>query len=161
MEDWQKFPSAIIDTQTKNKSFLRLAQVYKSMGVKNHAFILALVNPRLQSVDPFSTELTHQQMVEIGIECKVNPWYFFRECARVPVKGSDEPVFLEANRGNIALYWLFFNHIQMFLIQVRQTGKSVSTNVLHVLLMNILCRNTLINLLTKDDKLREETFECG
>lgn len=159
MEDWQKFPSAIIDTQTKNKSFLRLAQVYKSMGIKNHAFILALVNPRLQGVDPFSTELTHQQMVEIAIECKVNPWYFFRECARVPVKGSDEPVFLEANRGNIALYWLFFNHIQMFLIQVRQTGKSVSTNVLHVLLMNILCRNTLINLLTKDDKLREENIK--
>lgn len=54
----------------------------------------------------------------------------------------------------MALYWLFFNHITTILIQIRQTGKSFSTDGLMVYLLNIRCANTSINLLTKDDILR-------
>jgi len=43
-EDWSCYPEAIIDTQTLNKSFTRMAALYKSMGVKNHAFMLVLLN---------------------------------------------------------------------------------------------------------------------
>jgi hypothetical protein len=159
-EDFKKYPSAIIDVNTKNKSFLRLATVYREMGITNNAFLLALINPSLQGVDPFdSANLTAEQMTAIAIECKMNPWYYFREIARVPIKGSTEPVMFEANRGNIALYWLFFNHITTILIQIRQTGKSVSTDVLSVGLMNIFCENVLINLLTLNDKLRSENIK--
>ncbi len=54
----------------------------------------------------------------------------------------------------MAVYWLFFNHVTTILIQIRQTGKSFSVDGLMTLLMNILCTNTMINLLTKDDILR-------
>lgn len=158
-EDWYKYPTAIIDTQTTNKSFVRLAAVYRSMGIKNHAFLLALVNPKLQGVDPFSKHLTADQMYMIAVECKLNPWYFFREIARAPGNSGSEAVPLEANRANIALYWSFFNHCFFTLIQPRQTGKSFSTDTLMSYLMNVVCTGTSINLLTKDDNLRRKNIE--
>jgi len=159
LEDWDKYPSAFPDLKTKNTSWIRLASVYREMGVKNHAFILALVNPDLQGVDPYDKDLTLNQMAAIALECKVNPWYFFREVARVPAIGSDEPSMVEANRGNIALWWSFFNHIMIILIQIRQTGKSVSTDLLMTLLTHLVCQNTKINLMTKDDNLRRKNVE--
>jgi hypothetical protein len=158
-KDWSLFPTAIIDTETTNRSFVRQAMVYKQMGVKNNAFILALVNPDLQGVDPFSKNLTPHQEFLIALECKINPWYFFREIARVPSSGSLTATPLEANRGNIALFWLFFNHITLFLIQIRQTGKSLSVNTLATYLINVRCVNTQINLLTKDDNLRSDNIQ--
>ena len=124
------------------------------MGIENHAFPLALLNPELQGVDPFSPTLTIEQMAMISLECKHNPWYFFREIAKAPKSGGNEAMRLQANRGNIALYWLFFNHITQFLIQPRQTGKSFSTDALMVLLLCVICIATKINLLTKNDNLR-------
>ena len=40
------------------------------------------------------------------------------------------------------------------LVQIRQTGKSFSTDVLMSYLLNIRCSNTQINLITKDERLR-------
>lgn len=158
-KDWSKFPTAQPDLTTTNRSWIRLATVYREMGIKNHAFILALVNPTLKGVDPYSPKLTEQQQLAIALECKVNPWYFFREVARVPAIGSDEPAKVEANRGNIALWWSFFNHVMIILIQIRQTGKSVSTDLLMTLLTQLVCQNTKINLMTKDDNLRRKNVE--
>lgn len=158
-EDWANYPTAIINLETTNKSFVRMASVYRSMGVKNHAFILALINPDLVGIDPFSEDLTIDEMAAITIECKENPWFFFREIARAPAISGVGSVPLEANRGNIALFWCFFNHIMIILIQIRQTGKSFSTDVLMTLLQNVLCQNTAINLLTKDDVLRRKNIE--
>jgi hypothetical protein len=154
MKDWQKYPSAIVDTETSNKSYLRLAVLYRSLGVKNHAFLLALVNTALKGVNPHSLGLTEIQKAQIAVECAINPWYYFREVAKAPAIGGGDAVPQEANRGNIALYWLFFNHVMTFLIQIRQTGKSFSTDSLMTYLMNIGCRDTEINLMTKDDNLR-------
>jgi len=157
--DWQDYPTAIIDVHTRNRSYVRLASVYREMGIKNHAFLLALINPRLQGVDPHSPKLTAEQIIDIAIECAINPWYFFREVARVPAQASDESMMLEGNRGNIALWWCFFNHLFTILIQPRQTGKSLSTDELMAYLLNIICKNTKINLLTLNDKLRRENVQ--
>jgi len=160
LDDWQKYPNAIADTKTKNQSFVRLAAVYKTMGIKNHAFILALHNPTLQGIDPHDvTNLSIEQMAAIAAECFENPWYFFREVVRAPGLSSTETTPLLANRGNIALFWLFFNHIMMFLIQPRQTGKSFNTDALMTLLLNVLCQNTAINLMTKNDDLRRKNVQ--
>lgn len=153
-KDWADFPTACVDIDTTNKSYVRLALLYRSLGVKNHAFLLALVNPSLKGIDPHSLSLTLEQKAAIAIECTINPWYYFREVAVAPAIGGGDAVPQEANRGNIALYWLFFNHVMTFLIQIRQTGKSFSTDSLMTYLMNIACRDTEINLLTKDDNLR-------
>lgn len=159
LEDWKKYPHAIVDDKTTNRSFVRLANIYRSFGVKNHAFMLALHNPLLQGVDPFSPTLTREQIAMIGAECKINPWYYFREIARAPAMAGAKARMLEANRGNIALYWLFFNHVLTFLIQIRQTGKSFSTDTLMAYLLNIGCKDTQINLLTKDDSLRRANIQ--
>ncbi len=159
LEDWKKYPTATIDWETKNQSFVRQASVYKLMGIENHAFLLALINPNLQGVDPHDPDLTLEQQLAIAIECRINPWYFFREVARAPGMAGSDPVPLQANRANISLFWSFFNHIMYILIQPRQTGKSFNTDTLMTLLTNILCTDTQINLLTKDDTLRRANIQ--
>lgn len=158
-DDWALYPHAIVDINTTNQSFLRHASLLKSMGVRNHSFILALHNPELQGVDPFDPNLSTEQMLMIALECRENFWYFIREIARDPKGSQDDPMIFRANRGNIALFWLFFNHITTILIQIRQTGKSFSTDVLMNYLMNIRLKKTEINLLTKDETLRAANLE--
>jgi L-rhamnose mutarotase len=153
-KDWKNYPSAIADYNTKNKSWVRLAAVYKQMGIENYNFHLALHNPLLVGVDPFDKNLTNDMIIMITEEAFSNPWYVLRELIRIPPLAGPDPVMLSANRGNISLFWLFFNHITTMLIQPRQTGKSVSTDSLMVTLLGILTLNTDINLLTKDDDLR-------
>lgn len=153
-EDWAKYPEAIPDYNTKNKSFLRLAGVYKSMGIDNCEFMLALHDRSLVGVNPRDENLDLETIGRITEELAINPWYFFREVVRLPATAGPDPVPLQGNRGNISLYWLFFNHITSLLIQPRQTGKSVSTDCLMVYLFGIATVSTDISLLTKDDNLR-------
>lgn len=159
LEDWKKYPQAKVHLATKNRSFLNIAALYKNMGIKNHTFMLALLNPALEFIDPHATDLTMDQMAAVAVECKLNPWYYFREVARVPIAGSLEASKFIASRGNIALYWLFFNHITTILVQIRQTGKSVGIDSLNIYLLNIKINNTTIALLTKDDSLRSFNLE--
>jgi hypothetical protein len=153
-KDWNRFPTAVVDYQTSNKSFLRTVALYKKQGIDNCEFILALLQPELSGVDPFDPNLSKEMQFKIAMECKFNPWYYLREVALIPPTGGTVPIRFRANRGNIALYWSFFNHVDFGLLQPRQTGKSVSTDVLMNGLINIWCENTTVNLITKDIKLR-------
>lgn len=158
--DWDRAPSAIADVQTTNKSFLKLAHLYRTeLKVKNWKFILALLQPDLQGVDPFDPNLDRITKAKIAYECKYNPWYYFREVALVPSNSGPVPSRFRANRGNIALYWSFFNHVDFGLLQPRQTGKSVSTDILMTGIMYIWGMKTSINLITKDAKLRQANIE--
>lgn len=40
---WAHFPKAIIDTETKNTSFLRLAALYRDMNIKSNAIIRKII----------------------------------------------------------------------------------------------------------------------
>ena len=159
ISDYKKYKNSIVDLQTTNESFLRLASVYKKMGIENNVFHLTLLQPELQGVDPFSTELTQEQKVMITMECKYNPWYFLREVVRIPPQSGNTPVPYIANRGNIALTWCFFNHIDFALIQPRQTGKSVSTDCLMTNLIYLAMLSSRINMITKDANLRSANVE--
>lgn len=158
-EDWKKWPSAIPDTSTSNKSALEMCKLLKAMGVENHLWPIALINPSLRGVDPFSETLTIKQMTAIILECSINPWYFFREVARAPASGGSDPIRLRFNRGNCYLWWGFFNHLNVILTQPRQTGKSLSTDELMSYLLEVYCRSTKISLITKDEKLRIENTD--
>jgi len=159
LEDYKKYPNCIIDTTTKNTSFIRIAAIYKEMGIINNCFMLVLLNPQLQGVDPFSPNLTIEQMGMVALEARANPWYAFRELLKAPGLAGKQASYFEANRGNISLFWCFFNHVMVIVTQMRQTGKSFSVDCLMTLLMNIMCQNTQINLLTKDDILRRKNIE--
>lgn len=157
--DWDRAPTAIADLKTTNKSFLKLAHIYRTeLGIKNWKFMLALLQPELQGVDPFDPNLDRITKAKIAYECKLNPWYYFREVALVPSNSGPVPSRFRANRGNIALYWSFFNHVDFGLLQPRQTGKSVSTDVLMIGIMYIWGFKTSINLITKDAKLRQSNL---
>lgn len=157
-DDWGMYPNAIADIKTNNPSFLRMAALYRDMGIKNHTWPLALHNPHLQGVDPHDEDLSVEQIEMIALEISENPWYFFREVVRIPQTGSPVPSKFMAHRGNMALYWLFFNHIFIILEQIRQTGKSVGCDCLHIYNLNGGTTNTQINIITKDDTLRSKNL---
>lgn len=158
-EDWKRYPTADIDRQTSNKSFVDLALLYRDMGVKNHAFLLSLMQPELSGVDVHDKSLDAITMARIATEAEFNPWFVFREITRLPPNSGTEPIRFAANRGNIALYWCFFNHIDCANIQPRQTGKSGSTDCLVLDLLYIQARSTKIMMITKDDMLRQFNVE--
>ena len=156
--DWLKYPGAIIHYRTSNASFLHLAEVLHRMGVRNCAFHLSLLDPDLEHIDPFSEELTLVQKAKVARECKLNFWYFLREIARVPEPGSINAIAFKANRMNVAMYWLFFNHVMTIVVILRQTGKTTALSVLAKYLLNFGAMNTFINLLTKSESLKAETL---
>ena len=157
-DDWQKYPHAIIHYETKNLTFLRLAEIYYKMGVKNNAFHLSLLDPGLKDVDPYDPNLPLQVKARVLKECKLNPWYVFREVLRIPIPGSLVPTKFRADRANIALYWLFFNHVMTLIVILRQTGKTTSLMSLVTGILNFWSSNTFINLLTKSEGLKAETL---
>jgi hypothetical protein len=131
-----------------------MAAKYKSVGIENNFFFLALHNPELKHVNAHEDNLPLRIKTLIAIECRQNPWYYFREVARAPAIAGTKSGPVLANRSTIALWWCFFNHITIILTQPRQTGKSFATDQLMTALLNFVCNNTQINLLTKDDTLR-------
>ena len=158
-EDWAFYPSAIADYTTKNTSFKRISALLKEMGVENHLFPLALIQPELAGVDPRAKDLPLETKYKIVQECIYNPWYYFREIIQFRPPAGTESIPFEANRANISLIWCFFNHMDYMLIQPRQTGKSGSSDCLLLGLMHIWCSNTKINLITKDDGLRRSNID--
>lgn len=159
LNDWyETHPGAIVNMDTTNDSFKRLSLLYRDMGIDNHAFPLALHNPELVGVDPFDPDLSVENVILIAAETKANPWYYFREIAKAPGRSSPEPVKFKAHRGNICLFWLFFNHVTIILEQIRQTGKSFGADTLMTYLMNGGTNNTQINLITKDETLRSNNL---
>ena len=158
-QDWSRFPTAIADYQTQNQSFLRMVSLYRDMGVKNCLFPLALIQPELQGIDPYDPELPDETKVKIGLECRYNPWYYLREVTRIKPVSSNHMIPYKANRGNLALTWLFLCHIDVALIQPRQTGKSVSTDCISNWVMYIGAVNTVMNLITKNHVLRTKNVE--
>lgn len=158
-KDYARFPNCIIDTKTTNQSALNLTGLYKSMGIQNRFFHLVLLQPELQGVDPFSPTLTEDQKAKIFLECKYNPWYFFREVARVPAQAGLLPNQYRLNRANVALYFSFFNNVDFALIMPRQLGKSLGTDILMTWLLHFVLDNSKINMLTKDNGLRVANVE--
>lgn len=148
-DDWAKYPNPCVHVETKNESFRKIAAVYKKMGVKNHAFPLALIQPELRHVDPFDPNLDRDICLKIVNECKSNPWYYFREIANFTGSGGIRIPF-EATRANISMLWCFFNHIDYYLIQPRQTFKTGSFSCLYNYLMCIACYKTDLSFFTQD-----------
>lgn len=157
-EDWNYYPHAVVHGNTTNVSWLRHADLLSKMGIKNYASILATLDPRLIGVDPFDPGLDDITQERILVECKENPWYYFREVARVPPSASPNPFPLRAERGNIALFFLALNSIDVGFTQIRQTGKTLNCLELIDYLLLIKCMNTKIAFMTKDNGLRTDSI---
>lgn len=157
-DDWRDYPDAIVDTES-NPSFTRMAALYKEMGVRNNTWLLALHNPSLLGKDPFDPDIDPDTALAFALEFKENPWAFFRYIARDPAGSNDFPIQFKANRGILSAYWLFFNHVLVLLIMIRQTGKSFGLDWLYTYLLNVRVTKYDISFLTKDEKLRGRELE--
>lgn len=157
--DWLRYPHAIVDTQTKNTSFLRVAKIYREMGISNWMWPLALLNPDLQGVDPFDPDLTEETRLAIFQEASANPIYTLRELTRVPQEGQPEPIRYIANRANMCMTWANLANIDVAIIMPRQNGKSVGADCISNSLINVHGRNSNMQLLTKDHKLRKKNID--
>lgn len=158
-KDWDKYPNAIADWETPNRTFVRYCVLLKKKGISNCAFPLALMQPHLQGVDPFDPALTQIQKASIAFECKHNYWYYVREISRIPVDGQEVGIPYIANRANISLAWSFHNHIDYASILPRQNGKSVSVDLINTWLMQLSGYRLQIQLFTKDAALRKANIE--
>ena len=157
-DDIKKYPSACYDETTANTSFLRIADVLRKMGIQNYCFHLILLNPALRGVDPHSETLTTDQKIAINTEVHYNPWYYFREVARVP--NGNNPLKFNLTRPSLALLWCFFCGIDFVLIMPRQIGKSMTGFFLIDWLINHYYSNATMFLFTKDPLLRHEAIEA-
>lgn len=115
------------DINTRNISFVQTAVDLKKLGIKNNMFFLKLYDRSLVGVDPHSPDLTEDQVIRIINECLINPWYFLRECARIPDQGNPAGIPYMLNRANLALTWCFLHGIDNYLVIPRQIGKTQST----------------------------------
>ena len=155
--DFNKQPYYI--QNTKNKSFIRMHFLLKKMGIKNNTFFLALTQPELDGIDIHSLKNPNPDLVaRISKEVKINPWYYFREMVQIPSQGG-EPISFMLNRANLALLWTFFAGISIYLVQPRQTGKTMSTQALVSWLMFVGARNYNMAMYTITNKLREQNVE--
>ena len=155
LEDWSRYPEAIVDTKTVNQSFIDLAHVYKKMGIKNHYFHLALHDRTLQGVDPFAPDLDYNTIARIVRECVVNPWYYFREIVSKDLGSSRQ--YFQASRANIGLYWSYFNNCMFYLLMPRQQGKTYGVMGLVSWILTFL-EGHKSGLLTKDSILRDDSI---
>ena len=147
-----------IHWDTKNESFIRMAIVLKRMGIQNNTFFLTLYQPELAHVNPHDKNLSLETIQKILFECKINPWYFFREVIRIPSSG-DEAIPFELHRANLAAIWTFLNDIDFGLIQPRQTGKTYVVQSIVCYFMYILADSVDIGMFTKDTGLLQDNVK--
>lgn len=146
----------IYDLDTTNISFLQTAADLKKVGVENNMFFLALYDKSLLGVDPFSQGLSRDMIERISLECIRNPWYFLRECVRIPEQGgavgpgSGSPFIL--HRGNLAASYCFFNNVDFYLVIPRQCFKTWSTLALILWAFLFGTTNSSITFVNKKQK---------
>ena len=113
------------DFGTQNVSFLTTAKELKELGIKNWYFMLEVKHPEfgIFDMDPYSATLSKETILRMEVECKHNPWYYFREMIRIPVRGSNS-CRLYLHRAACAAIWCFDNSFDFELVQPRQTYKT-------------------------------------
>ena len=132
---------------TKNKSFLDMHHYLKSIGIRNNEFMLALIDPDLENIDPHDPHLNAYYKQKVLRECICNYWFFLRECVRIPVSGK--PARYKLNRANLAMNFCMALNLNIFLEQPRQTGKTVSAAIRYLYVYNFGTTNCKMAFLHK------------
>jgi hypothetical protein len=146
-----------IHWETKNLSAIKEAKKLKEKGIENYYWFLTLCQEDLRHIDPLDPNLSYSTMLKIAVEIKINPIYFFREILRVPQSSGDSVMF-EFNQANLAVLWLFFNDINLFLVIARQIGKTITLLSIVILMMYLLGFRYTIGLIMSTNDLRQENI---
>lgn len=159
LEDWfdsKGRRTAVVQTSTRNTSFIRMYRRLDKMGIKNNLFHLSLLDPKLQKIEPENlnddNDPTREFRLRVAVESRWNPWYFFREVCKVPAQGGNAVPF-ELHRGNLAMLWCFFSNINLTSTQPRQSGKSITAVAICCYVLYIVGHNMEIGMLTLNNKI--------
>src|SRR5699024_8193976 len=118
------------DFKTKNTSFIKVARELKRQNIKNHMLHLRIYDKELIGVDPYDENLSNHMKARIMRECRINFWYFIRECVRVPVPG--DKVMYDLHRGNLAMSFCLLYNIDTIIMLPRQHYKTYSAAVYYL-----------------------------
>lgn len=120
------------DFGTSNISFLETARELKDLGIKRWYQCLEVKYPQfgVQDLDPFSEDLTPEQIGYLVLEAKNNVWFYAREIVRVPAKGAPQPYRLYLHRAAHATIWCYIHSFDIELCQPRQTYKTTTATAL-------------------------------
>lgn len=142
---------------TNNRSFLNMHYYLKSIGINNNKFMLTLLDPDLDGIDPFDKNLPAVYKQKILRECMYNYWYFLREVVRIPDQGSTSGgARYRLDRGNLALNFCMMLNLNIFLELPRQQGKTISALCRYLWVFNFGTTNSEMVFLNKkmeDSKL--------
>lgn len=158
-EDWDKYPHYHCDTKTRNPYFLNVCQTLKSMGVKNHLFPLQLHNRELIGVNPRDPDLPMDLFELVVDECYNNFFYALREVLVAPGSTLDTPIWYEANRANMFMYWTYLNGCSPYVVVIRQGGKSYAMDVKLAWAYELRLQGCSGSIITKDEGLRSQNME--
>lgn len=141
---------------TSNKSFVDMSNYLKDRGVRNHEFMLLLLDPDLARINPRDPNLPGVMKSKVLRECLYNPWYFLREICRIPDDGNANGVPFKLHRGNMAMLFCLMMNLNTSVILPRQTGKTQSALAWYMYLFNFGTNNAEMSFLNKkfeDSKL--------
>ena len=138
-----------LQKSTKNKSFLDMHRYLKATGRKNNAFMLALLDPDLDGINPHDPNLNAFYKQKILRECVCNYWYYLREVVRVPDQGGKAVPF-KLHRGNLAMNFCMALNLNIFLELPRQQFKTVSASVRYLYVFNFGTTNSKIGFFHKN-----------
>jgi hypothetical protein len=116
-------------TETRNKSFIKMWALLEAKGIENNLFFLKTYNKHLLTIDPYDDDLTTEEKSAVFEECTLNKWYYIREVFRLPENGSAIKVGggirFQLHRSNLAQIWASELNINSFTVAPRQTGKTL------------------------------------
>jgi len=142
---------------TTNKSFIEMSNFLKAIGVRNHRFMLTLLDPDLASIDPHDPNLSQFYKMKVLMEVRNNFWYYLREVVRIPSSGPPSKFIL--NRGNMAFLYLAIMNFNTIYIAPRQTGKTIAAASFYTYVFNFRTQNSQISLLNKEFRDSKDNLE--
>ena len=127
------------DWETKNRSFVKVANFLKELGVANYRFPLILYDPGLSGVDPFDPRISEDMQARVIYEASRNKFYYLRELVRIREQGAESAAEYEAHVGNMSVHFLRQLDINSYTELPRQTGKTITAaaEFSHVFLFEI------------------------
>lgn len=168
-----KMQSNSSKTNTTNESFIKLSQKMKEKGYGNWEEPLTLIHEELRDIEihellsrkyfhlfpSYSFDwITKMQKLAID-ECKQNPWYFFREIARVPmdtgVVGGHCRKY-EITEADAAIIQCYIDNRKSINYRCRNTG--LLTTISLIAVYDFLFNDKMASYFSSYHRLSEATY---
>lgn len=132
------------ESNSPNKSFMKMHYFLKTKGIKNNKFFLLIYDAGLIGVNPRDPNLPVQMKMRILRECCTNYWYFIRNVLVIKEEGgaAGAGTPYQLHRANLAMNYLFVYNVSQYVEMPRQFGKTVGALSWYLWVFNFGATNT-------------------